>query len=184
SCAFLLVLFVYGESHPHLVEAGLMDRRAVWSGEWWRLFTAVTLHADLNHLVSNLVSGVLLLGLAMGAFGSGIGLLAAYLAGVGGNLAGLFLHAGEHHSLGASGMIFGALGLLSGQMFTLSRSAGVSARQMTIRRLLSGVFLLVLLGLSPNSDVIAHVGGFGWGILFGALLTRWPNLYAGNTLIN
>jgi len=183
-CAFLLVLFAYGESHPHLVKAGLMDRQAVWSGEWWRLFTAVTLHRDLHHLVSNLVAGVLLLGLAMGAFGSGIGLLAAYLAGVGGNLAGLFLHTGEYHSLGASGMIFGALGLLSGQMFGLPGSAVVTARQIMIRRVLSGFLLLVLLGLSPNVDVIAHVGGFFWGILFGALLARWPNLYARNTLVN
>jgi len=183
-CAFLLVLFAYGESHSRFVKAGLMDRQAVWSGEWWRLFTAVTLHRDLHHLLSNLVAGVLLLGLAMGAFGSGVGLLAAYLAGVGGNVAGLLLHPGEYHSLCASGMIFGALGLLSWQMFSLSRTDGVSARQMTIRRLMSGVFLLILLGLSENSDVIAHVGGFGSGIVFGALLARWPNLYAGNKLIN
>ena len=81
-------------------------------------------------------------------------------------------------------MIFGALGLLSGQMFGLPGSAVVTARQIMIRRVLSGFLLLVLLGLSPNVDVIAHVGGFCWGVLFGALLARWPNLRSASWPIN
>src|SRR2546421_1302369 len=134
ACALLLVLiFVLSETtHPNLRQAGRMDSQAVWSGEWWRLFTAVTLHRDLPHLASNVTAGILLLGLAMGSFGSGVGLLAAYLAGVLGNLAGLFLYIGEHRSLGASGMIFGALGLLTGQMFGLLH-AGLSGKQLVFR---------------------------------------------------
>src|SRR5205085_5182165 len=109
----LAVIFVFDETRSsYLTKAGMMDRQAVWAGQWWRLFTAVTLHRDLSHLVSNVTAGILLLGLAMGSFGSGIGLLAAYLSGVIGNLAGLFVYSGAHHSVGASGMIFGALGLL------------------------------------------------------------------------
>src|SRR5438128_3330589 len=30
-------------------DAGLMDAIAVYHGEWWRLFTAIFLHADLGH---------------------------------------------------------------------------------------------------------------------------------------
>src|SRR5713101_87528 len=116
--------------------AGVMDNQSVSSGEWWRLFTAVTLHQDLPHLALNVATGIVLLGLAMGSFGSGVGLLAAYLAGVGGNLARLCLYTGTHPSLGASGMIFGALGLLSGQMLGLLRS-GVAPRQLALRSVLS-----------------------------------------------
>jgi len=91
--------------------AGVMDNQSVSSGEWWRLFTAVTLHQDLPHLTLNVATGIALLGLAMGSFGPGVGLLAAYLAGVGGNVAGFFLYARPHAGLGASGMVMGALGV-------------------------------------------------------------------------
>lgn len=183
---FLLlgVIFLLGQTrYPHLAEAGMMDRQAVWSGQWWRLFTAVTLHRDLAHLASNAMVGILLLGLAMGSFGSGLGLLAAYLAGAAGNLAGLVLYSGRHYSLGASGMIFGALGLLSGQMIGLLR-AGLTVRQLALRGLASGFLLLVLFGLNPESDVIAHVGGFLAGALFGAALALRPNRLAENALAN
>jgi membrane associated rhomboid family serine protease len=186
SLAWLLVLiacFWVQTRNPSLTLAGRMDRQAVWSGQWWRLFTAVTLHRDLSHLASNLSVGTLLLGLAMGSFGSGSALLAAYLAGVAGNVAALFFYAGNHLSLGASGMVFGALGLLSGQMFG-SLTRGLTNRQLTIRAVLSGFLLLVLFGLNPESDVIAHAGGFCAGVLFGALLTLWPNRLAQSASVN
>src|ERR1043166_572233 len=181
---FLVAVFAVGQTrHPELTTAGMMDRHAVWGGQWWRLFTAVTLHRDLPHLASNATSGILLLGLAMGGFGSGIGLLAAYLAGVGGNLAGLLFYAGEHHSLGASGMIFGALGVLSGQMLGL-RAGSAAKREIAIRSLASGFLLLVLFGLNPASDVLAHVGGFVSGTLLGAALAVWGSRLCESALAN
>jgi len=50
---------------PTLIEAGDMDSAKVLAGQWWRLFTAVTLHADLAHLMGNITFGVIMLGLAM-----------------------------------------------------------------------------------------------------------------------
>ncbi len=185
ACLLLLVvIFVLSETrYSYLRPAGWMDNQAVWSGQWWRPFTAVTLHRDIPHLVSNLTAGILLLGLAMGSFGSGIGLLAAFLAGVAGNLAGMFLYTGAHRSLGASGMIFGALGLLTGQMAGLLHD-GLTGRQLAFRGLASGFLLLVLLGVDPESDVIAHVGGFLAGGLFGGLLSRWAHRLIENPLAN
>ncbi|MDB6018173.1 MAG: rhomboid-related rane protein, partial [Pedosphaera sp.] len=94
---------------------GIMDSTAVATGQWWRVFTAMMLHADIAHLVTNLSMGIVLLGLAMGRFGTGLGLLAAYLAGAAGNVASLMLNASPFYGLGASGMIMGALGLLTAQ---------------------------------------------------------------------
>jgi len=180
----LAAIFAFGATrYSYLTAAGMMDREAVWSGQWWRLFTAVTLHRDLPHLASNMTVGVLLLGLAMGSFGSGIGLLAAYLAGVCGNVAGLLLLTGRHLSLGASGMIFGALGLLTGQMIGFTRGS-LKPRQLPIRVLLSGVLLLVLFGVSPGSDVLAHLGGFVAGVVFGAALSLATPRIADNSLTN
>lgn len=173
----LVAVFVLSETlAPYLRVAGVMDDAAVRGGEWWRLFTATMLHADLGHLVANVTTGVVLLGLAMGSFGAGFGLLAAFLAGVGGNLAGLLLYPETHRSLGASGMVMGALGLLTAQSISLWRT-GLGPRQLAIRGMAGGMLLLILLGLSPEpqTDVIAHLGGFGAGLILGIALSFFPS---------
>jgi membrane associated rhomboid family serine protease len=171
--AFLFAVDATGRAD--LQRAGVMDNNAVHAGQWWRLFTAVTLHGDLAHLAANLTTGLLLIGLAMGAMGPGLGLLASFLAGVGGNLAGLLFYSETHRSLGASGMVMGALGLLAAQWLALLRH-GLTPRQLVVRGVLSGCLLLVLLGFSPERhvDVLAHVAGFGTGLALGAILALWP----------
>jgi membrane associated rhomboid family serine protease len=157
---------------------GMMNGVAVKSGEWWRLLTALTLHADLGHLAANLVTGFLLLGLAMGAFGPGLGLLVSLIAGVVGNLAGLAVYPDNYRGLGASGMVMGCLGVLSAQSIALLRH-GLTHRQLAARGMLAGCLLLVLLGFSPekDTDILAHVAGFLAGAVMGAaagfLHPRW-----------
>ena len=153
---------------PPLQDAGLMDAAAVSHGEWWRLFTALFLHGDLAHLAANSGIGFILVGLVMGRYGTGTGLLAAALAGVGGNCATWLVY-GEHRSLGASGMVMGALGLLAAQSISLWRG-NPRAWKYILTGILAGVMLFVLLGLSPGTDVLAHLGGFVSGILLAALL--------------
>ena len=119
--ALLAGLFFWLSTHTDLQSGGVMDGTAVAHGQWWRLFTAVWLHADLAHLATNATLGLVLLGLAMGRYGTGAGLLAAYLAGAGGNLVAGLISLQTHRSLGASGMVTGALGLLAAQSFSLWR---------------------------------------------------------------
>ncbi|HWW01404.1 MAG TPA: rhomboid family intramembrane serine protease [Candidatus Acidoferrum sp.] len=119
--AVLLAFFYWVDAQTDLRSAGLMDSVAASRGQWWRLFTAVWLHADLAHLASNAVIGLVLLGLTMARYGTGAGLLAAYLAGAGGNLVVWLLSPASHLSLGASGMVMGALGLLAIQSLPLRR---------------------------------------------------------------
>jgi rhomboid protease GluP len=157
----LVGIHALSEHRPFVEKAGVMHGVDVNHGEWWRLVTATQLHADWGHLASNLSIGVLLLGLVMGRWGTATGMLAALLAGVGGNLANLFLRP-EAYSLGASTVVMGCLGLLAFQPrshFTHSS---------TWRGLLSSVggavLLFLLLGLDPRSDVLAHSGGFLAGL--------------------
>ncbi len=172
----LLTLFFWlSETRLDLHDAGFMNSTAVAQGQWWRLFTAIWLHADLAHLAANATIGAVLLGLAMGRYGTGAGLLAAYLAGAGGNLVAGFVSPGPHHSLGASGMVMGSLGLLAVQSFSL-RKQSPHAAKFILSGVAGGVMLFVLLGLSPGSDQLAHLGGFLNGLLFGVLLTPIPGL--------
>jgi rhomboid protease GluP len=159
----------------HLRAVGMVDSQAVQAGEWWRLFTALMLHADLAHLAVNVTTGFLLLGLAMGTLGAGLAMLGAYAAGVCGNVAGLWLYANPHRGLGASGMVLGALGLLTAQSIVFWRTGG-AGKPLVVRGLLGGGLLLVLLGLSPNpqTDVIAHVAGFLGGLVLGAVIVGLP----------
>lgn len=176
---FLVFFFaVQATGRGDVNAAGLMDNQAVHAGQWWRPVTAVWLHADLPHLAANVTTGLLFLGLAMGTFGPGVGLLASFLAGVGGNLVGLLIYPDTHRGLGASGMIMGALGLLASQWLVLLRH-GLTPRELAVRGVLSGCLLLVLLGFSPAArvDVLAHVAGFATGLVLGATLALRPSRF-------
>jgi membrane associated rhomboid family serine protease len=154
---------------PQLQSAGMMESGKVAEGQWWRLFTAITLHENLEHLGANLVTGGLLMGLAMARYGPGVAMLAAFLAGAAGNCADLLVYSGGSQSLGASGMVTGALGLLSVHSFSLWRK--YPAARVLVRRGAAGGFLiLVLLGFAPGTDMAAHVGGFLAGAVFGVAL--------------
>lgn len=158
---------------PGLNAEGRMDSAAVRNGEWYRIFTAILLHADLAHLMANLTFGVLVLGFSMARFGPGPTLLVAFLAGGIGNITGLAFYSHPYTGLGSSGMMMGALGILCTHSIGLWRKNPKAARY-----ILSGVFagflIFVLFGLDPSSDVLAHFGGFAAGVAGGAVLSGLP----------
>ena len=168
----LVLVFFWLDGRIGLRGAGLMNGQEGAQGEWWRLFTAVWLHADVSHLTFNATIGLVLLGLAMASFGSGAGLLAPYLAGVGGNLLAWLLSPSRPPSLGASGMVMGALGLLA--IHSITRWQGTPQRtKYLLAGISAGLMLFVLLGSDPASDVMAHAGGFVTGL---SLERSWCDL--------
>jgi rhomboid protease GluP len=162
-------LYFLNESRLDLRTPGILDTAALNHGQWWRLFTAIWLHADLAHLASNAMFGFVLLGLAMGRYGAGVALLASYLAGVGGNLLSWACASQPRFGLGASGMVMGCLGLLAIQSLSLWRKTPHTGKHF-LASLFAGVMLFVLLGLTPGTDVVAHLGGFATGLVIGTLL--------------
>ncbi len=167
--AVILSLHVVTTHNPALYDAGIMNAASTRLGEWWRPITAVTLHADLAHLTANAMAGFLFLGIAMGYWGAGIGLLAAFVAGVAGNFAGWAVYRETARIVGASGMIMGAIGLLA-----VAPMPGGSLRRIPLQVLLRGVtpalFLFVLMGFGPGTDWIGHTAGFVTGMLLGLAL--------------
>ncbi len=156
-----------------LAWAGSMSHTVRSTHEWWRLVTATTLHADVGHLAANVSTGLAALGLAMGRYGAGWAGLAALFAGALGNAAGLVFHPDPYRGLGASGMVMGALGLLTVQSLGVWRHPRAAWRSI-LAGVVAGGLLFVLLGLSPRSDVVAHAGGYLGGLLGGLGLNFLP----------
>ena len=178
--AMTMCLFYWLEqTRPLWRDAGVLTPAVIQHGEIWRLFTAMFLHADLAHLAGNLSIGIVLLGLVMGRYGTGIGLLGAFLAGAAGNEASTLLHPAPFQGLGASGMVMGALGLLAAPALTHNY-----AWREHLVGLAAGAMLFVLEGLAPGTDIAAHFGGFGAGIILGMVGIITPKILFSNPLTN
>jgi membrane associated rhomboid family serine protease len=95
---------------------GAAQAGLIRDGAWWRTFTALSLNADLLHLMSNLASGVIFGIFVAQILGSGLAWLTILLAGALGNAFNALVQSPEHTAIGASTGIFGALGILSGYM--------------------------------------------------------------------
>jgi membrane associated rhomboid family serine protease len=95
-------------------------------------------------------------------------LLLSLLGGALGNVATYLAHLNEpFRSLGASGMVMASLGLITAHSLMFARDEKPTL--LVGRGLMAGCLLVVLLGFSPKSDVMAHVGGFIGGIILGVM---------------
>ena len=157
----------------HWEKLGALNAPAVLDrGEWWRLATALFLHADLGHLLSNLLSGIFVFASVLTTFGRRRGWILLALASVAGNFFAVVLHrSGAYSSLGASTAIFAGLGLLTGRAVSFSPRADHPHRwREMLVPLAAGTALLALYGAGgPQVDVVAHVTGFAAGLAFGFL---------------
>ena len=119
----------------------------------------------------------------MARFGAGWTLLSALLSGVLGNVLGWLVYPEPHQGLGASGMVMGGLGLVAVQSIATWERHPRTLRVLATG-VLSGTFLFILLGLDPNTDVIAHAGGYAGGLTFGVLLAQLPQARTENPAVN
>ena len=172
----MLMFYLSSGANPAMIQVGTMTESVFASGQLWRLITATTLHADTAHLATNLTIGLFLISLAMNRYGAGWTMLCGFLGGAIGNCLSWTFHAGPYIGLGSSGVIMTALGMLASSSLAWTlRATGMRRRRYS--GWIAGILLFVLLGLSPESDIIAHAGGFLSGMAFGMLLTflgvRW-----------
>ncbi len=177
--ALLFVLAVVYLVGDVFLPGDLQDKFLLWAGnspdtiqyhEWWRLFTALFLHANLLHLAMN-SAGLWIFGSAVEKTMGHWRVLAIFLvAGVLGNLASAF-QAHYDVAIGASGGIFGIIGAFVVSVWRLRSPMYFALR----RRLLLVLALMVACdftigGLEPQVDNLAHIGGFVAGILIALLL--------------
>ena len=162
--------------HPEWTDAGALDAVAVFGrGEAWRALTALFLHADAGHIVSNLFSGVFVFAAVLSIFGHARGWLLLGLAAVAGNLLVAAAHyPNPYRSIGASTAIFAALGLLTGRAVRLATTSRHPHRwRAFFVPAAAGLTILGLYGIGgPQVDVLAHVAGFAAGAVLGLIAAR------------
>ena len=131
----------------------------VFQGDYWRLFTSMFVHADIAHIVGNMLF-LLIFGLRGEEMFSLPEYLSIYvLGGLTGNLISLLLLPNDTISVGASGAIFAMFGA---SVIYARRSF----RQSIIGALIYAFFLLFLSsGVGVNN--FAHIGGLVAGLVIG-----------------
>jgi len=146
--------------------AGSASAKLIVHGAWWRAVTALTLHADVVHLVGNAVASLVFITAVGRWLGGGLAGLLILLSATAANLLTAFRHRVNFDSVGASTATFAALGLIAGLQV---------ARRLRLRTRPSnfwvpigaGLGLIAMLGVGAGSDYWAHMFGLGCGVLFG-----------------
>lgn len=156
------------------VNRGVLDAGFAARGEWWRPVTALTLHADLGHLLANLAFGAIFAWPAGQIFGPGIAWLLIVAGAAGAYALDALLHPPTHALLGASTAVFTALGLTAAVAWRRRATHRITVMQRAAP-LVAGIALLAFTGLGgERTDVLAHVLGFAAGVLIGAASVGLP----------
>jgi rhomboid protease GluP len=150
-------------------ERGELNGAQVHAGQWWRAWTALTLHRDAAHLIGNLGAGVWFGTLAARQLGAGSAWLLIVTGAAAANLFDALLGPSAYRSVGASTAVFTALGLMAAH----SWRTRYDQSQRWARRwspLIAGAVLLGWFGSTgEGTDLVAHALGFGFGCLLGAV---------------
>ena len=153
---------------------GVLDAGFLARGQLWRVLTALTLHADLAHLLSNLAFGALFGYPAARLFGPGIAWLLILLGGGIAYGADALLHPPNHYLLGASTAVFTALGLVAAYGWR-RHLRNWSPWMRRAAPLIGGIALLAFTGTAgENTDILAHLAGFVVGVGLGGLCAKLP----------
>jgi membrane associated rhomboid family serine protease len=152
-----------------LFDVGVANSTAMRAGQWWRAWTALTLHWDLEHLLGNLGAGAVFGYFAAQQLGNGRAWLLITLGAGIANLIESTLVSDGYISAGASTAVFATVGLIAAHAWR-QRRAFVLPGWRRIAPLIGGVLLLAWLGTEgEHTDVLSHGLGFACGAALGAL---------------
>jgi rhomboid protease GluP len=165
------------------LSAGALDGAAVRDGEWWRVFTALTLHGDVAHLIANLFFGAVFGGCVGRYLGSGVAWVVILLAAGAGNALDLALLPSSHRAIGASTAVFTALGVVATLLWR-AESSRASTWARRYAPLIGAAVLLAYIGTGDaGTDAVAHLTGFVAGLFAGAFFDlrrprwlQWPGV--------
>jgi len=155
-----------------MYEKGAMITEVVLRyGEYYRVFTAIFLHADIVHLMNNMLMLLLLGAIVENYTGHAFFFFLYMLSGLFGNMISMAYEIQNNLSwisVGASGAIMGLVGLLVIWLIK-NWSSFVHNRSIKIRLLLLSLFIMQALFFQKGANIAAHFGGFVTGIVLGVI---------------
>ncbi|MFX0083274.1 MAG: rhomboid family intramembrane serine protease [Candidatus Hodarchaeota archaeon] len=169
----IIVYIIFNITLPpdYLLFFAQINRNIIYNYEIWRLFTPIFLHADIMHLFSNMF--------ALLIFGATIEtnfniskiqyLLIYFTSGLIGNIFSLFLLSVDSISVGASGAIFGLIGVVFFMVATEERSL--------IPFVLIYIIYFITASFMPGVNIWAHIAGLLGGLLGGYIFYYRKNRY-------
>ncbi len=166
---FYLVTGPYQSGSDWFREGAADSSAILQQGEYFRLITALCLHADFAHLAGNVLIGGFLIHFFLQISGTGIGLLLLLASASAANYVNALIHGPGHISVGFSTAVFAMIGLLAAHQL-------VEHKQMFGIRMLvpfmAGMGLLAMLGSSGvRTDLGAHLFGLLTGFILGVCTT-------------
>lgn len=178
ACNVILFLICTFTGEMLYNRGGLSPALCFGHGQYYRLVTAMFLHADIQHLLNNM----LLLG-GLGAMlepeigHTGLGIL-YFISGLGGQAVSLLckILANEWYvvSIGASGAVFGLVGVLLAMSLCWYRKIP----NVTWQKILFVVAFSVYSGIQTTDvDNAAHIGGFVAGAAAGFVMCIYHRFF-------
>ena len=138
----------------------------IMQGEVWRFFTSMFLHIGVQHLVFNSI-GIIAFGFETERlYGSDRYVVIYILSGLFGSLVSFAIKGPAQFSAGASGAIFGVLGVQLAFFLLYRQQFGEFSKQ-RLRTVLILVGVSFLYGLVAPIDHAAHLGGLVAGFILG-----------------
>ena len=146
----------------------------VHHGDWWRLITAMFLHASIVHIAFNMLA-LWWIGAPVEQYLGRTRFVGLYLvAGLAGS-AGALVASPTIPVVGASGAIFGILGAMLILEWQATGRLGGNALTLIVINLVIG---FAYNGAGGNISIGGHVGGLIGGILATLAFTRWGKGHA------
>ncbi|HEX2241154.1 MAG TPA: rhomboid family intramembrane serine protease [Actinomycetota bacterium] len=179
--AINVVVFLGQMTMPDLTNRFAAFVAAIDGGEWWRLLTAMFLHGGVIHIAFNMY---VLYGYGPHVeqtFGSVRFLILYLICGFGGSALSYAFNDCLSRSVGASGALFGVVGLL---LVYFYKRSGSRFNAEAMRTLLIFVALNLVLGfVVPRIDNLAHIGGLLTGVALGVGFDRGGSMKRSAALI-
>jgi rhomboid protease GluP len=164
---WILMQLAEGSTGEVLVRFGANFGPLILQGETWRLFTSMFLHVNLVHLFFNCMA-LYALGLEMESlYGPDRYIVIYLLSGLFGSLASFAGRGPAVFSAGASGAIFGIIGMNLAYFLLHRESFGQFGRQRLMSTLLTIGFNLLFGFTVTGIDNLAHLGGLVAGFALG-----------------
>ncbi len=172
AAVFVLAEIISGstESTETLIRWGGAYVPYVRSGSWWRLLTAMFMHAGIRHLINNMLL-LFIMGRHLETLIGSVRFALLYLgSGIAANYAAYRWYDAQGRNIvavGASGAIFAVIGALVWIIIRCKGKAdGLSMRQMLILLAFSLYFGFATTSVSN----VAHISGLIFGFLLSILL--------------